>query len=200
MGAGAEDHAGIQPDGQAVGILVGIQPLGNNHKALTDGDGLIVLLPVVLPVLVLEVGDSNFQGAKILAGVLPAEQLKLVLEVAHSLHGLGVILQIEADLRKTFHFFLESLVYIVPILLILLQKSFKLRLIVHNKAVVTQHGQPFANQLNPGGAGLNAQFQPLHCCLLIKPRPKGRDSLHNSLHESGQNHKSIILQFSLLVV
>lgn len=91
MGAGAEDHARVQHHGDPVlGILRG-KPLGDDQQLFADGDGLIILLPALLPVLLLKVLEADLQRAEVGVGILGSEYLQLAFQLGNLLRGLGVV-------------------------------------------------------------------------------------------------------------
>ena len=162
MRAGAEDHAGVEQNGDAVLRILRREPLRHDQKPLTDGQRLIILLPAVFPVLVADVGQRDLKRTEIYAGILRAQRGKLIAELADGLRGGGAVLQIKPDLRQTGHLPLQLLVHIVPILTVLIEKFMEFLLIVYNKAVKAQNRQTLGDQLDRGGGGLDGHFDPLH--------------------------------------
>ena len=65
MCAGSEDHAGVEQNLNTVLRVLWVQPLGYDKKLFADGQRLIILLPVVFPVLVLDVGQLDLQRAEV---------------------------------------------------------------------------------------------------------------------------------------
>ena len=57
MRAGAEDHAGVEQDDDAVVRVFGVEPFRHDKQLLADGERLIILFPVVFPVFVADVGE-----------------------------------------------------------------------------------------------------------------------------------------------
>ena len=72
------------------------------------------------------------------------------------------LLQIQPDLREPLHLLLEPFVHIVPVLAVFLEKFVELILIVHDKAVKAEHGQPVAHKVDRPRRGLDGHFNPLH--------------------------------------
>jgi len=56
----------------------------------------------------------------------------------------------------------QLLVHIVPVLAVFLEKFVELILIVHDKAVKAEHGQPVAHKVDRPRRGLDGHFNPLH--------------------------------------
>ncbi len=114
---------------------------------------------------ILQIGETDLQGAQIHLGILLLQKGHLGLQIADGIHGPGTVLQVQANLGQALHLLRQVLVHIVPVLFIVLEKIIKLRLIVHNKAVIAQHRQTLGQKLNSGGRSLDRQFKPLHKCL-----------------------------------
>ena len=139
-----------------------VQPLGHDQQLFADGQRLVILLPVVFPVLVLDIGQLHVQRAEVGRGVLRAQRGKLVLQMADGLRHGRALLQIQPDLREPLHLLLEPFVHIVPVLAVFLEKFVELILIVHDKAVKAEHGQPVAHKVDRPRRGLDGHFNPLH--------------------------------------
>ena len=185
MRAGSEDHAGVQNHRNPVGLRLLRHPLGQHNQALADGNGLVVLLPIVLPVLILHRGGLQLQGAEWQRGVLRAELVQMRAQQRQLLLHAGPVLQIQPDLGESLHLLLQCLVHIIPVLAILLQKLMKLLLIVHNKAVISERRQICGGLLHSRGCGFDGDFQPLHLFRLLLYDMK------YSLQESGGNDKKL---------
>ena len=162
MRAGAEDHAGVEQNLDAVLRVLRVQPLRHDQQLFADGQRLVILLPVVFPVLVLDIGQLHVQRAEVGRGVLRAQRGKLVLQMADGLRHGRALLQIQPDLREPLHLLLEPFVHIVPVLAVFLEKFVELILIVHDKAVKAEHGQPVAHKVDRPRRGLDGHFNPLH--------------------------------------
>ena len=131
-------------------------------SSFADGQRLVILLPVVFPVLVLDIGQLHVQRAEVGRGVLRAQRGELVLQMADGLRHGRALLQIQPDLREPLHLLLEPFVHIVPVLAVFLEKFVELILIVHDKAVKAEHGQPVAHKVDRPRRGLDGHFNPLH--------------------------------------
>ena len=162
MRAGAEDHAGVEQDDDAVVRVFGVEPFGHNKQLLADGERLIILFPVVFPVFVADVGERDLKRAKVDGGIVAPEDGQIVAKRADLLRRCGAVLQIEADLGKTLHFLLEIFVDIIPVLVVFFQKPLEILLVVDDKAVESQNGQPVADQVDGGGGRFDGYFDPLH--------------------------------------
>ena len=160
--AGAEDHAGVQQHLHAMLGVFRVQPLRHDQKLRADLERLIVLLPVVLPVLVLHMLQRDIKRSKFDGRILLRKQPQLIFEIGDRLRcGRGVF-EVEPDLAQALHLFFQTLVHIVPVLLVVFQKLVKLVLIVHNKAVEAEHRQPLSDKLDCLRRGFDANFNPLH--------------------------------------
>ena len=188
--AGAEDHAGVEQDLDAVFRVFRVQPLRNDQQPFADGQRLIVPLPVVFPVLVLDVCQLHVERAEVHRRVLRAQRGQLAFQTFDRFRHGSVLLQIQPDLRKSLHLLFQILVYIVPVLAVLLQKFMKLLLIVDDEAVKAQHGQPVADKVNGRRSRFDGQFDPLHDS---PPDLQGGDlsncNICSILHETGANDK-----------
>ena len=188
--AGAEDHAGVEQDLDAVFRVFRVQPLRNDQQPFADGQRLIVPLPVVFPVLVLDVCQLHVERAEVHGRVLRAQRGQLAFQTFDRFRHGSVLLQIQPDLRKSLHLLFQILVYIVPVLAVLLQKFMKLLLIVDDEAVKAQHGQPVADKVNGRRSRFDGQFDPLHDS---PPDLQGGDlsncNICSILHETGANDK-----------
>ena len=104
-----------------------------------------------------DIKRSKFDGR-----ILLRKQPQLIFEIGDRLRcGRGVF-EVEPDLAQALHLFFQTLVHIVPVLLVVFQKLVKLVLIVHNKAVEAEHRQPLSDKLDCLRRGFDANFNPLH--------------------------------------
>ena len=58
------------------------EPFGNDQQLFADGDGLIILLPAFLPVLLLEILEGDLQRTQIGVRILGAECRQLAFQLA----------------------------------------------------------------------------------------------------------------------
>ena len=138
--AGAEDHARVEQDDDTVLRVFGVEPFRHDKQLLADGEGLIILFPVVFPVLIADIGERDLKRAKVDGGIVAPEDGQIVAKRADLLRRCGAVLQIEADLGKTLHFLLEIFIDIIPVLVVFFQKPLEILLVVDDKAVESQNG------------------------------------------------------------
>ena len=132
MGAGAEAHAGIEHDTDAVLITLGLHPFRHHQQAVSHGDGAIILLPAVLPVLVAYAAAGKLQGTGIQRGKPLAHGAELGAERVYLRLSGRTVLQIDADAAHALHGAGQRLVHIIPVLTVLLKKGLEIRFIVQN--------------------------------------------------------------------
>lgn len=182
--AGAEDHARVEQDLHALLRIFRMQPLRHDQQPLADGQRLIILFPAVFPVLIADVCQRDLERAELDGRMLCAQRGKLAAEQPDGLRGGGAVLKIEPDLGQTGHLPLQLLVHIVPVLPVLIEKFVEFLLIVYDKAVKTEHGEPLADQFDGGGCRFDGDFDPLHSCLQVR-----KCETAYSLHELRRNDK-----------
>ena len=146
MAAGAEDEARIEPQRHAPvrGLFL---PRGDDDELFPDGQGLIILLPVVFPVLV---GNDA--------------RLDAVARRAHrSEHflALGIAREPELHARHAGKALLERFVHIVPAGAVVFQKIVKIPFVFNAHPADAELGERVAELLRIVPAG-NGAFQPLH--------------------------------------
>ena len=161
MGAGAEDHAGVEEEGDALLRIVGPEPFGDDEKPLADGDGLVVRFPIVFPVLVAAQGGLDGEGAEVLVGKLFAQGAQGDGQLLRLPDRRGAVLQVEPDLGEALHALGERLVDVVPIGAVFSDEALKVLLIVDDKAVVAQRGEAGGDGFHAGGGGFDGQFEPI---------------------------------------
>ena len=173
VAAGAEGQAGIQhqryparpeprPD---LGILP--QPLRHHQQPVPDLHGLVVLLPVVLPVGVLQIVQGHQQRAAVVPGLL--QLLQGDADLPQLGEALVPRLQVEGDPGPALHLLPQILVHIVPVLMVVLQKVLKLRLVVDHHAVDPVGGEHRLHRLQSGVVCVDLYLQPFHGRHLISP-------------------------------
>ena len=166
VGACAEGKAGVQdqrhPSGgqELLHLRVLLKPLGDHHQMLPDLHGLVILLPVVLPVGVLEVLQRQQQRPAVVP--LGLELLQGQTDFTHLGKALLAGFQVEGDAGLTGHLGGKVLVHIVPVLVVVLQKVLELCLVVDHHAVDAQGGEQRLHRLQSGVGGVNVQLQPIH--------------------------------------
>lgn len=123
VGPGAEGEAGVhQQPGGPVGDGGGVPlPFGHDVEPFPDGQGAVVLLPAVGPVVLPE-GDGG-------VGQVNAGQVGLQLGLA-----VGVVGDVELHPGDPLHLVQQGLVHIVPVLAVLLQEGPELLLFLHRQA------------------------------------------------------------------
>ena len=163
MAAGAEGQARVQNEGDPA-AAVGLLPLGDDQQPLANFHGLVVLLPVVLPVGVLQVVHGHEQGAAVCAALL--QGLQGDADLTHFGEALLVGGEVEGDPGRAVHLLLQLLVHIVPILVVVLQKVLEFGLVVDHHAVDAQSGEHGLHRLQSGVVRLNMQCKPVHIFLL----------------------------------
>ena len=173
MTAGAEGEARIQhqghpPGGKArpdLGVLP--QPLRHHQQPVPNLHGLVILLPVVLPVGVLQVIQGHQQGAAVVPGLFQ------LLQGNADLPQLGETLvprlQIEGDPGPALHLLPQILVHIVPVLPVVLQEVLELRLVIDHHTVDAQGGEHRLHRLQSGVVCVDMYLQPFHSRHLISP-------------------------------
>ena len=155
---GAEGQAGVQIQRNPLpGIR--ILPLGHHQQPISDLNGLVILLPVVLPVLVRQVVQGHHEAAPVLA--LSAQVLQGQADLPQLGEACLVRLEVEGHPGQSLHAAGEVLVHVVPILAVVLQKLPELRLVVNHHAVHIQGGQHGLHRLQAGVVGINVYFQPI---------------------------------------
>ena len=146
VAAGAEDEARIEPQRHApVGGL--LLPRGDDDELFPDGQGLIILLPVVFPVLVGD--DARFDAVARRAN---RGEYALALRVAR---------EPELHARHAGEALLERFVHIVPAGAVILQKIVKIPFVFYAHSADAELGERAAELLRIVPAG-NGAFQPLH--------------------------------------
>ena len=173
MTAGAEGEARIQHQGHPPGgkacpdLEVLPQPLRHHQQPVPNLHGLVILLPVVLPVGVLQVIQGHQQGAAVVPGLFQ------LLQGNADLPQLGETLvprlQIEGDPGPALHLLPQILVHIVPVLPVVLQEVLELRLVIDHHTVDAQGGEHRLHRLQSGVVCVDMYLQPFHSRHLISP-------------------------------
>ena len=138
MGPGAKGQPRVQVEGHPV-PRVRLLPLGDHQQPLPDLHGLVVLLPVVLPVRVLHVLQGHQQRPQVPALLLQALQGNADLPQLGKARLPG--LQVEGDPGPARHMALQVLVHIVPVVVVVFQEVLELLLVLNYHAVHVQSGQ-----------------------------------------------------------
>ena len=161
MAPGAEGQPRIQPQLHPVGAA-GLLPLRDYQQPLADLHGLIKLLPVVLPVGVRHgsIGKPRLRQGR-----------EHLLHGTKTLFSVAVIRQIEGHPAKPLLLPQKVVVHIVPVLMVIFQKIFKIRLVVNDQAFDPHILQTAAQVVQSSGAGINARLDPVHRVVPIKKMP-----------------------------
>ncbi len=162
MAAGPEGEAGVEAQ-QALFTPQGDRfPLREDEQGFAHLDGFIVRLPVVLPIRV--VYDHRFGLDAEGFGHGGDQGLSRFVVRSVELHT--------GDPRITlFQFF----VHVVPVLAVLLQKAFKIGLVLDDEAFRAQLRQPVAEGVDLLACGFKRGFYPTHRRLLLKRSRCWRD-------------------------
>ena len=163
VGPGAEGEARVQVQRHPVSG-VRLLPLGNHQQALPDFHGLVILLPVVLPVGVLHVLQGHEQGAQVRP--LPFQRLQAEADLPQLGKALFPGLQIEGDPGPARHLPLQVLVHVVPAVPVVLQEVPEVLLVLNHDVVHVRPGQEGLHLLQTGVVGVNVYLQPAHRRLL----------------------------------
>ena len=105
-----------------------------DHQGLTNAERLVVLLPVVCPVLLLDVGKLHAQVAVVTLGVGLLPALNKGAYCRECFRALGVVVDINGDVRLLTAQSHQFVVNVVPVGVLVRKEAFEIRAVADDKA------------------------------------------------------------------
>ncbi len=189
MASGAENQAGIEVNCRSsIRNRIAPLPFRNHIQPIADGEGLVILLPVVGPVLFLQGGQGDFQGAavRLCAG---AEAGQSRLQFAQPCVPVLVVGEIAFHPVDTPALLLQLFVHLVPAVPVFVGKLSKICLFLYHQSGDSHGGEIGADRFNSGCGCIDGHFQPnlIHICFLAFLRC----NFILLYHEAGQNERAL---------